>query len=705
MTVSDPTAIDHSGSAEWYRTATRWTQLTFVEDDPLYLDLDFWVDVLRRTRSNAICLSAGGYMAFYPTRIPYHYRSRHLGDSDPFGDLVEAARGLGLHVMARVDPHAIHADAAEAHPEWLARDAAGDPIPHWSFPGVWLTDPFSDYHQDFITEVAVEITREYEIDALFANRWEGHGGVSYASGTARRFTADTGRRLPATDHPGDPAWPDYTRWRSRRLSELVVRWDDAVRAVRPHVRFIPNRGAMLTRDLSRELIDDRYPMFFIDKQGRSGLEASWAPGRIGKRSRGMFPDRPVCLITSVGPEHHATRWKDAVADPHELRAWIVDGFVHGADPWFTKFKAQCFDTRWVEPIAEAYELHERCEPLYSITEPTAEVAILDNVALDPTRPWGGYATPTTHEDGFYQALVAARIPFGYLAAEELRPDRLHGVKVLVLPQCQALSDDQLAVLRRYLAGGGSIVAAHESTLYDERQRPRHDLGLAAEFGVRLIEPARGPIKNNYIELTGDHPITAGFEGADRIIGGTRVIGVSAEPGAGVWFRFIPDYPDLPMEEVYPRLPADRPAVITRDHPGGGRTVYVAFNLGEVHWEALQADHGRLITNAVRWALRDEPRVVLDGPGLVDLAVRENDDDLVVSLVNLTNPMAMRGQQYETVPLPPQRLSVAVPEGVSAVTARLMITDRAVPVRIVDGRAVIMIDPFELLEVVRLSWSR
>src|SRR5690606_2503198 len=204
----------------------------------------------------------------------------------------------------------------------------------------------------------------------------------------------------------------------------------------PHVRFIPNRGAMLTRDLVRELVDDRYPMFAIDKQGRSGLETTWAAGRIGKRGRGMFPDRPVALITSVGPEHHATRWKDSVADPHELRSWIVDGFVHGANPWFTKFKAQCFDIRWVEPIADAYRLHARAEPVYAATRPTAEVAILDNVALDPARPWGAHAAPTAHEDGFYQALITARIPFEYIAAEELSADRLRGIRVLVLPQCR-----------------------------------------------------------------------------------------------------------------------------------------------------------------------------------------------------------------------------------------------------------------------------
>ena len=141
-TGADPGRLAQRRDPDWFRSATRWTQLTFAEDDPAHFDLDFWVETMRRTRSNALCLSAGGYIAYYPTKIDYHYRSAFLGDSDPFGELVEQARRLGMHVMARVDPHAIHGDAAEAHPEWLARDRDGQPIDHPGTPrlfepGTW----------------------------------------------------------------------------------------------------------------------------------------------------------------------------------------------------------------------------------------------------------------------------------------------------------------------------------------------------------------------------------------------------------------------------------------------------------------------------------------------------------------------------------------------------------------------------------------
>ena len=190
---------------DWYKSATRWTQLTLVEDDPIRFDPAFWVDVFKRTKSNATCLSAGGYIAYYPSKVPLHYVSKHIGDTDPFGTLVDGARRLGMHVMARVDPHAIHQDAADAHPEWIAVDKDDNKRRHWAFPEVWVTCAYSDYNFKFMPKVLEEITANYDIDAIFANRWQGHG-VCYCESCKTNFKAASGYDLPRDSNPEDPVW-------------------------------------------------------------------------------------------------------------------------------------------------------------------------------------------------------------------------------------------------------------------------------------------------------------------------------------------------------------------------------------------------------------------------------------------------------------------------------------------------------------------
>ncbi len=677
---------------DWPLAATRWAQITLAEDDPAHFDADFWLRLMRDSKANATCISAGGYVAYYPTQLEYHYRSKFLGDTDPFGTLVDGARSLGMSVMARVDPHAIHADAAAAHPEWLARDRDGNPIEHWAYPGIWLTCAFTPYHRDFVTEVIREIVREYGVDAVFANRWEGYYGISYSEGARRSFRDETGLELPAEEH--GEGWPEYVAWRRRRLGDLVGVWDQAVRDLRPHARFVPNMGALAARDLARDLAEPVAPLFIIDKQGRHGIEAPWAAGRNGKRNRGVFPDRPVRLITSVGPEHKY-RWKDSVAPPEETKTWIVDGFAHGALPWFTKFNASVPDQRWVQPVVEAFNLHASVEPVLKDLRITAEVAL-----LDPTRTGQLRAGDNDHEDGFYQALVEARVPFEFVSDQAMTVDRLGGFKVVVLANAEQLSDDQCATLQSYVEGGGSLVAAYQSSLYDENGNQRTDFGLGDVLGVRLTEASR-PVQNNYIALTDAHPLNSGFEGTTRIIGGTHIIGVASD--AVTPFRFIPDFPDLPMEEVYQREAPDKPAVICTENARGGRTVYFPFDLGAIFWEALQSDHGRLIANAVSWALGTTPEVTVDGAGLVDIAVHRGENEVAVALVNLTNPMAMRGAIRETLPLPPQTVSIAVPT--DNLNARLLVAGVDVEPVIRDGRAEIVIPTAGLLEVVHVDWSQ
>src|ERR1035438_7011547 len=71
-----------SASAGWYDRPMRWAQLAFVEDEPGNYGLSFWLDYFKRVHADAACLSAGGVVAFYPTEIPLHYRSRWLGAMD-----------------------------------------------------------------------------------------------------------------------------------------------------------------------------------------------------------------------------------------------------------------------------------------------------------------------------------------------------------------------------------------------------------------------------------------------------------------------------------------------------------------------------------------------------------------------------------------------------------------------------------------------
>lgn len=689
-------------SPDWVKTATRWAQLTLVEDDPLHFDIDFWLDLFKRTKSNATTLSAGGYIAYYPSDIPFHYVSKHLGGRDIFGELVEGARGLDMHVMARVDPHAIHQDAADAHPEWIQRLADGSPRRHWSYPEVWITCALGDYNRTFMPQVVREVCERYDIDAIFANRWAGHG-ICYCDYCTSHFKGDTGRTLPAKPDAADEDWLAWQDWRRDRLMAQISDWNDVVKSVRSHARYIPNMGAESILEYDLNYIKNTTPIVFCDHQGRAEVTAPWANGRNAKRLRGGLGNWALGGLTGICPgDRH--RWKDGVHEPAEMQMWLTDGSAQGLRPWFTKFNATVPDDRWVEPLIETYELHDKIEPGIADTAPWAEIAMLDPSTTLRAYEHVSRQGPEQHELGVYHALVEAGLPFEFLSDLCLDEERRKDYKLLVAANAAHLSDAQCAALRTHVEEGGSLIAGFETSLYDEMGKRRADFGLADLFGVSVTGETRGPLKNTYmsVDIDSGHPITAYYGTARRILGGTRHVPVRATGDGDVPFKFFPDFPDLPMEEVYPRGAPVDPSIVTRELPGGGRVVFLPFNIGEIFWDMLQPDHGQLIEGAVRWALGRTPEIEVTGKGIVDMAVRKGDGVTVVHLVNLTNPMMMKGPVREFLPSPEQTVSVALPAGKSAAKVELLVAGKPAKTRTEGGRLLITVPPFLSEEVVRIE---
>ena len=162
--------------APWQRKIRRIGQTNMTEHDPAVLDVEQWADYWASLKVDAVLISVTGILAFYPTKVPFHHRSQWLGASDPFGDLVQGCRKLGMVVIARTDPHATYDDVKAAHPDWIAVDASGKPRRHWASPEMWVTCGYGPYNFDFMTEVKKELMNRYHMDGFFVNRYGSESG-------------------------------------------------------------------------------------------------------------------------------------------------------------------------------------------------------------------------------------------------------------------------------------------------------------------------------------------------------------------------------------------------------------------------------------------------------------------------------------------------------------------------------------------------
>lgn len=128
-----------------------------------------------------------------------------------------------------------------------------------------------------------------------------------------------------------------------------------------------------------------------------------------------------------------------------------------------------------------------------------------------------------------------------------------------------------------------------------------------------------------------------------------------------------------MEKVYPRKPrTDIAEVFLREQAGAGRVAYFPWDIDRTYWDVLAVDHGMLMRNAVAWATNEDAPVTVAGRGLLDVTLWRQRSSMTVHLVNLTNPMMLKGPVRDLLAIGEQRVRVRMPEGHGARGVRLLV---------------------------------
>jgi hypothetical protein len=189
--------------------------------------------------------------------------------------------------------------------------------------------------------------------------------------------------------------------------------------------------------------------------------------------------------------------------------------------------------------------------------------------------------------------------------------------------------------------------------------------------------------NSYIRLEHQalpkHIIFSGLEDAPRVINGvSRVEVTPRERFTETPLTLIPSYPDLPMEKVYPRVSKTDISCLYLRQPAG-RVAYFPFDIDRTFWEVLSPDHLKLLRNTIQWANNEAPLIEVTGPGVLDVTIWQNPGSITVHLVNLTNPMTMKGPYRDFFPIGAQTIKLRLPAGIQAKQARLLVSEKPAPI--------------------------
>ena len=101
---------------------------------------------------------------------------------------------------------------------------------------------------------------------------------------------------------------------------------------------------------------------------------------------------------------------------------------------------------------------------------------------------------------------------------------------------------------------------------------------------------------------------------------------------------------------------------------------------------------------------EEPPVQVTGPGVLDVTAWHQAASMTVHLVNLTNPMMMKGPFRELIAVGEQRVVVKLPPGVTAKKVQLLVAGREIPVEQSGTRLSVTVPSIRDHEVVAIDFA-
>ncbi len=718
-------AQTHAGGKQpWYLRTYRWGQTNITEQDPIQYDIAWWRDYWKRTEVQGVIVNAGGIVAYYPSKFPLQYRAQFLNGRDLYGELTEAAHRDGLVVMARMDSNRTAEDFYQAHPTWFARMADGKP---YRAADKYITCINSPYYDEYLPDVLREIIQRSKPEGITDNSWAGmgRGSICYCDNCQRKFKAKTGQAIPPRANWDDPVYRDWIMWNYARRTELWA-FNNRVTQEAGGADCIwsgMNSGSVTTqagsfRDLKE--ICSRAHIIMLDHQRRDDATGFQQNGDTGKRIHSMLGWDKLAPESMAMYENGRTSYRVASKPTAEARMWMIAGIAGGIQPWWHHVGAYHDDRRMYRTAEPVMKWHKANEGYLANRKPVASVGLVWSQRNTDFygRESAGELVDAPYE-GFAQALIRARIPYLPVHAGDIDRESA-GLSVLVLANVGGLSDAECAAIRRFAARGGSVVATGESTLYNEWGDPRPDFALSDLLKVHATaKPVRpqqggggrrgggvasvhtylrlhpefrarvyGPKTGKEPPVTGErHPVLAGFEETDIIPYGGNLQALRVDEGSVVPLTLVPEFPVYPPETAWMRENDSKlPGLVVNETAGGSRVAYLAADLDRRYFRELMPDHANLLANLVRWAGRDGIPLHVQGTGLVDCHLYQQESRLILHVVNLTSAAAWRAPIDELIPIGPLQVRIKLPQGIAGRNAKQLVSVGSTPVTVSKGWA-------------------
>jgi hypothetical protein len=578
LAVSD-LAVDAQSapSADWIRTCRGL--ICEAYNPPFYPSFDFQprkaVEIATQLNADSLRYPAASYFAYFPTKSGYPVHPELKGDlsHDPMRETFDLCRKAGLKTIAYVPLNHPFMDATSKdprYPEWYKRTADGAPMitEHYGFARYFegcLNSPV----REVIRMLVPEVLTQYPVDVMyFDGPYQGMQNAKefcHCKYCEAAYQKRFGKPVPQQTEKLSKA--DEIQYHDWMANEVVIAFLREIREMIRTTRDVPtlyNDTSMLSK---REWRNRAIPVVdgFM-------FEAAETPEdklfnlQLG-RSTGKTIWTYVGTHTQYNREHmKSDRTRGWFSYPVESQELLLDGatalagsagIVYWGLSRFFYMPESPLSYESGRYVKEVFDVAAKHRALFATARPQPIAGV---IVGSQTIDWfTGKHHNSKGYDNYYHGAWKVMKDLGYDAEPFLdylmRPEQLSRYTLVYAPNVACLSDAQCAMLKNYVAQGGTLIATHLTSVADEYGRVRRDFGLAELTGATFLSNDPLEIPDLYLKLpTGEEipqdPQVVRFQSTGDVLATTLDRGHRADLGPAVTRKGRAIYIGSGLEAVY-----------------------------------------------------------------------------------------------------------------------------------------------------------
>jgi len=654
-----------SGEKHWWTNYPwRMVQTNLRQTDMADIDAEIFARDLADFGATVVTLNAGGILASYESKLPYHTVSSYLTGSS-LKEIIDACHARGIRVIARMDFSKIPYAVYEQHPDWVFRTAGSGIVEQNGFV---QTCQNSEYQQEKVMEILRELLTTHPFDGVYCNMSgfvaTDYSGKVYGLCTCENcrkgFREAAGLEAPSKLDMKDPVTMRYMAFQSGSGKKLRAKMNAAIKTINP------------------EIAVDKVDYLRTESHTDIG-EPIWVYSASSNSRQALGPQRRQ-ISDNASVDFMGFRYRESSVSSGvmELRQWQNLANSGGVSLYIMGRLDNHRDKSAFEGTRKVFQFHKAHEELLSGLKSAAEVLLVCKAQQSRSDP---------ESYGWIRALTASHIPFDEVKTSGMAEAALEGKKAVILADAKDLTAQQAELLDEFARNGGIVLASGDSGV---RGNPRSLKCLGIE---KILGKKSGLMSTVFTVMPEDAEALQRCTSAPVIAPGPEITEAEYAWNTKKYLHTEEEPRFGPPEVCYAEKKTDAPGLAVNPfHRGKG--VFIPWSCGSFYHKEGYTNTLNFMQD-VLFNLCEIPQIAPTLHPTVELALSQKENKKVVSLINASGYF---GNSFFS-PIPMHRLVVELPGCFASAEA---LNGGSVSLYQKDNKTIITLDVLKNFEMIVLE---